>query len=147
MAVIKTIRKTAIADLTAGITTALVTIPDGMASAILAGVSPISGLYALMVGTPIAALTLSSQFMYVANTGALAVSVGDALGGYSGDQRLEALVVLTILVGIFQLLLGILKLGWITNYVSNSVLTGFMTGIAFLIILGQVDEFTGAHSE
>ena len=147
MAVIKTIRKTAIADLTAGITTALVTIPDGMASAILAGVSPISGLYALMVGTPIAALTLSSQFMYVANTGALAVSVGDALGGYSGEQRLEALVVLTVLVGIFQLLLGILKLGWITNYVSNSVLTGFMTGIAFLIILGQVDEFTGAHSE
>jgi SulP family sulfate permease len=147
MAVIKTIRKTAIADLTAGITTALVTIPDGMASAILAGVSPISGLYALMVGTPIAALTLSSQFMYVANTGALAVSVGDALGGYSGDQRLEALVVLTVLVGIFQLLLGILKLGWITNYVSNAVLTGFMTGIAFLIILGQVDEFTGAHSE
>ena len=147
MAVIKTIRKTAIADLTAGITTALVTIPDGMASAILAGVSPISGLYALMVGTPIAALTLSSQFMYVANTGALAVSVGDALGGYSGDLRLEALVVLTVLVGIFQLVLGILKLGWITNYVSNSVLTGFMTGIAFLIILGQVDEFTGAHSE
>ena len=147
MAIIKTIRKTAIADLTAGITTALITIPDGMASAILAGVSPISGLYALMVGTPIAALTLSSQFMYVANTGALAVSVGDALGGYSGDQRLEALVLLTVLVGIFQLLLGILKLGWITNYVSNSVLAGFMTGIAFLIILGQIDEFTGAHSE
>ena len=73
-------RNTLPGDLTAGTTTALVTIPDGMASAILAGVNPVNGLYALMVGTPVAALTMSSQFMYVANTGALAVAVGDALG-------------------------------------------------------------------
>ena len=55
--------KNLIPDLTAGTTTALVTIPDGLASAILAGVNPVHGLYGLMVGTPIAALALSSQFM------------------------------------------------------------------------------------
>ena len=76
-------RKTITADLIAGTTTALVTIPDGLDSAILAGVNPVSGLYALMIGTPVAALTMSSLFMYVANTGALAVAVGDALTGLS----------------------------------------------------------------
>ena len=135
-------------DLTAGTTTALVTIPDGLASAILAGVNPVNGLYALMVGTPIAAITLSSQFMYVANTGALAVAVGDALGGYIGtEQQTMALVTLTVLVGLIQLLLGVFKMGWITRYVSNAVLVGFMTGIAVLIILGQVPNLTGFESQ
>jgi SulP family sulfate permease len=140
--------KNLIPDLTAGTTTALVTIPDGLASAILAGVNPVHGLYGLMVGTPIAALALSSQFMYVANTGAIAVAVGDALGGYLGtEQQVIALVTLTVLVGIFQLLLGILKLGWITRYVSNAVLVGFMTGIAILIILGQIPNLIGYESQ
>jgi SulP family sulfate permease len=140
--------KNIIPDLTAGTTTALVTIPDGLASAILAGVNPVHGLYGLMVGTPIAALTLSSQFMFVANTGAIAVAVGDALGGYHGtEQQVMALVTLTVLVGLFQLLLGVLKLGWITRYVSNAVLVGFMTGIAILIILGQIPNLTGYESE
>jgi len=134
-------------DLTAGVTTALVTIPDGLASAILAGVNPVHGLYGLMVGTPIAALTLSSQFMYVANTGAIAVAVGDALGGYqNGPQLITALVTLTVMVGLFQLILGLLKLGWITRYVSNAVLVGFMSGIAILIILSQVPNLTGFDS-
>lgn len=136
------------ADLTAGVTTALVTIPDGLASAILAGVNPVHGLYGLMVGTPIAALTLSSQFMYVANTGAIAVAVGDALAGYQqGSQLITALVTLTVMVGLFQLILGLLKLGWITRYVSNAVLVGFMTGIAVLIILGQVPNMSGFDSQ
>jgi SulP family sulfate permease len=139
--------KNLIPDLIAGTTSALVTIPDGLASAILAGVNPVHGLYGLMVGTPIAALTLSSQFMYVANTGAIAVAVGDALGGYLGtQQQVIALVTLTVMVGIFQLGLGLLKLGWITRYVSNSVLVGFMTGIALLIMLGQIPNLTGYGS-
>ena len=140
--------KNLISDLTAGTTTALVTIPDGLAFAILAGVNPVHGLYGLMVGTPIAALTLSSQFMYVANTGAIAVAVSDGLGGYIGtEQQVIALVTLTVLVGLFQLLLGVLKLGWITRYVSNAVLVGFITGIAILIILGQISNLTGYESQ
>lgn len=136
-----------IPDLTAGTTTALVTIPDGLASAILAGVNPVHGLYGLMVGTPIAALTLGSQFMYVANTGAIAVAVGDALVGVPGlAEQVTALITLTLLVGLFQLVLGVLRLGWITRYVSNAVLVGFMTGIAVLIILGQVPNITGYES-
>lgn len=58
--------KTLKADLSVGLTTALVAIPDGIASAILAGLNPIHGLYVLMIGTPIAAMLASSHFMYVA---------------------------------------------------------------------------------
>ena len=139
--------KTRTADLIAGLTTALVTIPDGMASAVLAGLSPVHGLYALMVGTPIAALTASSQFMYVANTGAMAVATGSALAAYSGDQLAPTLVMLVILIGLFQLALGLLKAGGVIRFVSNAVLVGFMTGIALLIILGQLGDFTGYHGE
>lgn len=130
------------ADLLAGLTTALVTIPDGLASAILAGVSPINGLYGLMTGTPIAALLSSSQFMYVSNTGALSVAVGSALLGYTDNQQ-AALVTLTVLAGAFALLMGLLKMGGILRFVSNAVLTGFMAGIALNIILGQLNDLTG----
>jgi SulP family sulfate permease len=140
-------RKTLNSDLTAGLTTALVTIPDGLASAILAGVNPVQGLYSLMFGTPVAALTTGSQYMYVSNTGALAVAVGGVLAAYSQDDILLALAVLTMLVGAFQLLLGLLRLGWIIRFVSHSVMVGFMTGIALLIILGQLGSLTGYSSE
>jgi sulfate permease, SulP family len=133
-------------DLTAGLTTALVTIPDGLASAVLAGLNPVHGLYALMVATPIAALTMSSQLMYVANTGAIAVATGGALDGYAGEALVTALIVVTFLVGAIQLALGLLRLGAITRFVSNAVMIGFMSGIMLRIILGQLGELSGYRS-
>ncbi len=135
------------ADLSAGLTTALVAIPDGIASAILAGLNPIHGLYALMIGTPIAAMLASSHFMYVANTGALAVATGSALDEFSGEAKIEALIVLVVLVGLIQLALGLLRLGGLVRFVANAVLIGFMTGIAVRIILSQLGELNGYHAE
>jgi SulP family sulfate permease len=135
------------ADLSAGLTTALVAIPDGIASAILAGLNPIHGLYALMIGTPIAAMLASSHFMYVANTGALAVATGSALGEFSGEAKVQALIVLVVLVGLIQLALGLLRLGGLVRFVANAVLIGFMTGIAVRIILSQLGELNGYHAE
>ncbi len=135
------------ADLSAGLTTALVAIPDGIASAILAGLNPIHGLYALMIGTPIAAALASSQFMYVANTGALAIGTGGALEGYDGEDKVAALVVLVLLAGLIQLALGLLKLGGLVRFVANAVLIGFMTGVAVRIILSQLGELNGYHAE
>ncbi len=135
------------ADLSAGLTTALVAIPDGIASAILAGLNPIHGLYALMIGTPIAAMLASSHFMYVANTGALAVATGSALGEFSGEVKAQALIVLVVLVGLIQLALGLLRLGGLVRFVANAVLIGFMTGIAVRIILSQLGELNGYHAE
>lgn len=135
------------ADASAGLTTALVAIPDGIASAILAGLNPVYGLYALMIGTPIAAALASSQFMYVANTGALAIGTGGALTGFDGDAKMQALVVLVVLAGLIQLALGLLRLGGLVRFVANAVLIGFMTGVAVRIILSQLGEFTGTHPE
>lgn len=135
------------ADLSAGLTTALVAIPDGIASAILAGLNPIHGLYALMIGTPIAALLASSHFMYVANTGALAVATGSALGEFSGEAKVQALIVLVVLVGLIQIALGLLRLGGLVRFVANAVLIGFMTGIAVRIIMSQLGELNGYHAE
>src|SRR5512136_3345522 len=144
---VKAGRRNLVADLTSGITVALVTIPDAMATAILAGVSPINGLYSLMVGMPISALLAGSQFMVVATTGAIGVTLGSVLHDVPSDQIMSALVMLTILVGLFQLFLGFIKAGGLVRYVSNAVLIGFMTGIALNIILGQLGDFTGYYSE
>jgi len=143
---VKAGRSGLVANLTAGFTTALVTIPDAMATAILAGVSPINGLYSLMVGMPVAALLASSQFMVVATTGAIGITVNSVLQDVTPDKIMAALVTLTILVGVFQLCLGLLKAGGLVRYVSNAVLVGFMTGIALNVILSQLGDFTGYYS-
>ncbi len=136
-------RKTISKDITAGLTAAVAAIPDGMATASLAGVSPIYGLYNLMVGTPIASIFTSSVYMAVINASAMALVAHDALAQYTGEEQVEAIVTLTLLVGLFMLLLGVLKLGWLTRFISNSVMRGFLTGIAIVIILGQLSDFTG----
>lgn len=130
-------------DVLAGLTAAIAAIPDGMASAVLAGVNPIYGLYNLMVGTPVAALFTSSVYMAVINTSAMALVVFETLEGYSGEEQTKALVTLTLLVGGFMLVLGLLKLGWLTRFISNAVMQGFLTGIAIVIILSQLPDFTG----
>jgi SulP family sulfate permease len=136
-------RKTIGKDILAGLTAAVAGIPDGMASATLAGVNPVYGLYNLMVGTPIAAIFTSSVYMAVINASAMALVVYDALAPYSGEEQVSALVTLTLLVGLFMLAMGLLKLGWMTRFISNSVMRGFLTGIAVVIILGQLSDFTG----
>ena len=95
MATLKIDRKTIGRDVLAGLTAAIAAIPDGMASAVLAGVNPIYGLYNLMVGTPVAALFTSSVYMAVINTSAMALVVNSALTGLSGEEQLQAMVTLT----------------------------------------------------
>lgn len=94
------------ADLLAGLTWALVNIPQGMAYALIALVNPAYGLYTLMIATPAAALFTGSVFMNVSSTSAVSVAVGDGLAAIPAAQRTEALVMLVLLVGIFQILAG-----------------------------------------
>ncbi len=133
-------------DLIAGLTTGLVQIPDAMASAILATVKPVNGLNTLVLGTPIGALFTGSVFMTVTTTGAISLAVSEAMSGTDSGQRTALLITLTLLVGVIQLALGLLKLGWITRFVSNSVMVGFITGVSILIILGQLGDLTGYDS-
>ena len=136
-----------VADLTAGFTTGVANIPDAMASAILAGANPVQGLYALMIGTPLAALFGSSAFMNVSATSALAITAGMALSGYTGEAHYTAIATLTVLTGLLMLLAGLLKLGRLLRFVANSVVIGFLTGVSINVMLSQVSDFTGYSSE
>jgi sulfate permease, SulP family len=134
------------ADLLAGLTFALVNIPQSLAHAMLAAVNPVFGLYTLMLATPVGALFTSSVFMNVSTTSALAVAAGATMTTYPSSDRETVLVTLVLLIGIFQIILGVLRLGWVTRFIPFSVMTGFMTGVAVLIIIGQLGDFTGYYS-
>ena len=140
-------RKNLVPDLSAAVTMAIVAIPDAIASALLAGVNPIHGFNALMVGMPVGSLFTSSQFMNIGLTAAMMMAVADGMAGIGSGDIFTALVTLTILVGIFQLVLGLLKLGVFTRFISNAVMIGFLTGVATVLILGQLGDLTGYQSE
>lgn len=133
-------------DFLAGFILGIESIPDAMASAILAGVNPIHGLYAVMLSTPIGALFASSVFMSVQTTSALSLIVFDVAEVHQGEEGIMALFTLAILTGVFMLIFGLLKLGSLLRFVPHSVMTGFINGIAVLIILGQLGDFTGYDS-
>lgn len=132
------------ADLVAGLTGALVYIPQGMAYALVAGVGPAHGLYTGIVAPVVGALTAGSTFMVVIGTNELAMALG-SVGAEVGGLEAATLVALTLLVGLFQLALGLLRLGSLTRFISESVMTGFVTGVAVLLILGQLHGLTGAR--
>jgi SulP family sulfate permease len=146
MNTIKPEKKHLTSDLLAGLTFALVNIPQAMAHALLAAVNPVFGLYTLMLATPVGALFAGSVFMNVSTTSAMAVAAGDTLITYPSENRVAVLVTLVFLIGIFQIVLGLLRLGWITHFIPFSVMTGFMTGVAVMIIIGQLGDLTGYYS-
>lgn len=141
------LRGLTVKDAVAGLTVAIPSIPDAMASGTLAGVNPIYGLYSLMIGTPVGAIFTGSVFMNVVTTGAMCITIAGGVSGYQGDELVKALVTIALVVGIVQVAAGLLRLGFLTRFISNSVMTGFITGIALLIILSQIGSLTGYESE
>ncbi len=139
-------RRNVVADAVSGVTFAVVNIPQAMANALLAGVNPVLGLYTLMVATPIGAIFTSSVYMNVSTTSALSVAAGDALLGVPGPAKTANMAILVLMVGVIQLLAGFFRLGSLLRFVSRSVMVGFISGVAALIILGQIGDFTGYNS-
>ena len=135
-----------VSDLIAGLTFAVVSVPQAMAHALLATVNPVLGIYALMVAVPIGAFLTSSVFINVSTTAALSVAVGAALAEIPAGQKVEALAALVLLAGAIQLLAGLFRLGFLIRFVSNAVMIGFLNGVAVLIILGQLSDLTGYRS-
>lgn len=127
-----------ISDVIAGMTASIPSVPDAMASGVLAGISPIYGLYGLMIGTPVAALFTGSAFMSVVTTSAMAITIGTTLVNYQGDEQISALVTIDLVIGVVQLLAGLLRLEFLVRYVSNAVMTGFLSGLGVLIVLSRV---------
>lgn len=117
-----------------------------MAHAVLAAVNPVLGIYTLIVAVPVAAIFTSSVFMNVSTTAALSVVAGNELAAVPVGSRIAALSSLVVLVGLFQIAAGLLRLGFVLRFVSDAVMTGFLNGVAVLIILGQLGPLTGYQS-
>lgn len=134
-------------DAVAGLVLGVESVPDGLASGLLAGVNPIYGLYGYMFGTFSGAFATSSQFMAVQATGAMAIIVADVALIQSGDDPERALFTLTVLTGIVMVIAGLLKLGYLLRWVSHAVMIGFISAVGVNIVLGQLDNFTGYEAE
>ena len=140
-------RGSAKADAIAGIPGAVGSVPDGMAASVLAGVNPIHGLYASLVGPIAGGLSASTQRMVITTTSAAALAAGSAIDEIDPAERPEALFLLTILAGAVMVAAGLLRLGRYTRFVSHSVMTGFLTGVAANIVLGQLPQLLGVPAQ
>lgn len=126
-------------DILAGIVVALALIPEAIGFSIIAGVDPRVGLYASFSIAVIISLVGGRPGMISAATAAIAVLVLPLIR----DHGVEYLFAATVLMGIIQLVAGFLRLNVLMQYVSRSVITGFVNALAILIFMAQLPELTG----
>ena len=138
-------------DAIAGMTTAAVVIPKALAYATIAGLPVQVGLYTVLVPMAIYALLGSSRPLSVSTTTTIAILAGSALGQISPTGDPVVLIVgsatLAVLVGAFLVLAGVLRLGFVANFISEPVLVGFKAGIGIVIVLDQAPKLLGIHIE
>ena len=128
-------------DLLAGTVVALALIPEAIAFSIIAGVDPAVGLYASFVIAVTISFVGGRPAMISAATGAMALLMVTLVR----DHGLEYLFAASILTGVFQIIIGVLKLGRYIKFVSRSVMTGFVNSLAILIFMAQLPELIGAN--
>lgn len=136
-------------DVVAGLTAAAVVLPKSMAYATVAGLPVAVGLYTAFVPMVIYALLGSSRVLSVSSTTTLGILAGTqlALVVPDGDpaKLITAVATLTGLVGIMLILGALLRLGFVANFISTPVLTGFKAGIGLVIVLDQLPKLLGLH--
>ena len=140
-------------DIIAGLTVAIIALPQSMAYAMIAGVNPKYGLYAAIIPVIISSLFGSSRFlisgptnaisMVVTSTMATASIAGMAVSGMPEEQRIAVLFLLSFLVGVIQLTMGLARMGGLLNFISHSVVVGFTAGAGVLIGFNQLKNFFG----
>ena len=133
-------------DLLAGLTGALIVLPQGVAFATIAGLPPQYGLYAAMMPAIVAALFGSSWHLVSGPTTAISIALYAALHSLAEPGTPEYVglaLTLTLQVGIFQMALGLARMGAVVNFISHTVVIGFTTGAAVLIAASQVRSFFG----
>jgi SulP family sulfate permease len=139
-------RETLRQDLLAGLTGATLVLPQGVAFAAIAGLPPEYGFYTALISTLIAALFGSSWHAVSGPTTALSIMLFATLSGRYAPGSAEyigAAVTLCLMVGLIQFAFGLARLGALVDFVSHSVMTGFVTGAAILIALSQVQHVLG----
>ena len=138
--------KPSVGDIVAGVSVALLALPQGLAYAELAGMPAQYGLYAAAIPSILAAIFASSPYL---QTGPVALTALLTYGALQGIEDpftagfIELAALLALLVGAIRLILGILKLGKLANLLTDAVITGFTTGAAILIIFSQLPKSLG----
>ena len=133
------------ADLFAGLTGAVIVLPQGIAFATIAGLPPEYGLYTAMVTPIIAALFGSSRHLVSGPTTAISIVVFSAISHHAEPGTAEFVMLaltLTFLAGVYQLAFGLARLGALVNFVSHTVVIGFTAGAAILIATSQMKHIT-----
>jgi len=134
------------ADFIAGLTGAVIVLPQGVAFATIAGLPPEYGLYTAMVTPVVAALFGSSYHLVSGPTTAISIVVFSTISHYAEPGTAEFLsltLTLTFLAGVYQLAFGLARLGTLVNFVSHTVVIGFTAGAAILIATSQMKHITG----
>ena len=141
-----TTRESIKADFQAGLTGAVIVLPQGVAFATIAGLPPEYGLYTAMV-TPVVAALFGSSFHLVSGpTTAISIVVFSAISHHAqpGSPEFVTLALtLTFLAGVYQLVFGLARMGVLVNFVSHTVVIGFTAGAAILIATSQLKHITG----
>jgi SulP family sulfate permease len=138
--------RTVRADLIAGITGAIVALPQGVAFATIAGMPPEYGLYAGMVPAIVAALFGSSWLLVSGPTTAASIVLYSSLSVHAAPgsaEYVQLALTLTMMVGLIQFVMGLARFGALVNFISHSVVVGFTAGAAILIASSQFKHFLG----
>jgi SulP family sulfate permease len=136
-------------DVVAGLTTAAVVTPKAMAYATIAGLPAEAGLYTACIPMAIYAVLGTSRVLSVSTTSTIAILTAGALASIgsnaSADELLTAASTLALLVGAMLVLASVLRLGFVANFISDPVLTGFKAGIGLVIVVDQLPKLLGVH--
>ena len=141
---------TARSDLIAGVTVSALALPAAMAYAEVAGLSPVHGLYALLLPALAYALFGSSRQLIIGPEGSISALVAAAvlpLAAVGSDAAAETAAMLALLVGACFLVARLLRMGWIADYFSRPVLIGYIHGVAVVLIIGQLGKVLGLSVE
>lgn len=136
----------AVLDLLAAVTLLAIAVPEQLATSRLAGMPPITGFYAFVAGTVLFALLGSNPQMSVGADSTIAplFAVGIAHLAPAGSHEYVNLVgILAVMVGALVALVGLLRLGWIAEFLSAPIITGFLAGVAVIIVVHQLPDLFG----
>lgn len=134
------------ADLLAGLTGAVIVLPQGVAFAMIAGLPPEYGLYTAIITPVVAALFGSSLHLISGPTTAISIIVFSSIGSLAepgSTEYIRLVLTLTLMAGVYQLAFGLARLGTLVNFVSHSVVIGFTSGAAILIATSQLKHVLG----
>lgn len=134
------------ADLLAGLTGAVIVLPQGVAFAMIAGLPPEYGLYTAIITPVVAALFGSSLHLISGPTTAISIVVFSSISSLAepgSAEYIRLVLTLTIMAGVYQLAFGLARLGTLVNFVSHSVVIGFTSGAAILIATSQLKHVLG----